>query len=205
MAGRFVVFAGVWRRLHYAAKCFYEPLLVAMVPGHNRFGTDGQLLLKAVNDSNTTQNISIVMRALTITGKEKKRWEFNVIADSGFVTKINSLNPQEIPDDCFLHWRWNDDQNMQLGQNEYWPMPYKNYQLPEPKVTIEEHNEGNKLLLKLTTDQPAFFVTINLGGRSVYSHNGFTLLPGEPREITVSKTLESERVPETGSYTIQHL
>ena len=47
-------YGGGWKLLHYAARRFYQPLLIAMVPGHSRFGTDGQLLLNAVNDTTDT-------------------------------------------------------------------------------------------------------------------------------------------------------
>ncbi len=200
-------YGGGWKLLHYAARRFYQPLLVTMVPGHSRFGTDGQLLLKAVNDTTSAQKLSIVMRALTVFGEEKKRWHFDINATPGSVSEIINLHPDEIPDHCFVYWQWNDSQGTQLGYNEYWLAPYKNYPLPKPNISfnIDEQHEGRNQVIELHTDAPAFFVTVNLGGQTVYTDNGFTLLPGEPKRIGVSKTLNSKQVPVVTGNTIQFL
>jgi len=202
-------YGGGWKLLHYAAQRFYQPLLVAMVPGHARFGTEGQLLLKAVNDTSESQQLSIVMRALTVLGEEKKRWQFDVTANADSVCEIINLNPDELPDQCFVYWNWSDQHGTELGQNEYWLAPYKSYPLPKPTITIDEkpreQSDGRNPVLELQTDVPAFFTTVNLGGQAVYTDNGFTLLPGEPKHIAIDKTLKSTCVPKLSGYTIQHL
>ena len=200
-------YGGGWKLLHYAARRFYQPLLIAMVPGHSRFGTDGQLLLKAVNDTTDTHKLSILMRALTVDGEEKKRWQFDAIAKPGAVSEINAFNPDDIPAHCFLYWQWQDNHGTPLGENEYWRAPYKNYQLPRPDISfsIEEQRNGDNQIIELHTDAPAFFVTLNLGGRNIYSDNGFTLLPGEPKRIAIDTTLASQTIPEIKGNTIQHL
>ena len=200
-------YGGGWKLLHYAARRFYQPLLITMVPGHSRFGTDGQLLLKAVNDTSDTHKLSILMRALTVNGEEKKRWQFDAIAKPGSVSKINAFNPDDIPAHCFLYWQWRDNHGTLLGENEYWLAPYKNYQLPKPDISfsIDDQRNGDSQIIELRTDAPAFFVTLNLGGRKIYSDNGFTLLPGEPKRIAINTTLASQTIPEIEGNTIQHL
>ena len=178
-----------------------------MVPGHSRFGTDGQLLLKAVNDTSDTHKLSILLRALTVGGEEKKRWQFDVIAKPGSVSEISAFNPNDIPANCFLYWQWQDNQGTLLGENEYWRAPYKNYQLPRPDISfsIEEQRNSDNQIIELHTDAPAFFVTLNLGGRNIYSDNGFTLLPGEPKRISINTMLATQHAPEVEGNTIQHL
>jgi beta-mannosidase len=196
-------YGGGWKLLHYTARRFYQPLLVAMVPGHQRFDTEGQYLLKVVNDTMTTETITVTARALTVTGTEQRRWQFTVAAEPGAVTTIHSF--ESVPPDCFLYWQWHDQHGNLMGDNEYWFTPYKNHQLPTPKIQLTESNDGDQKVFELQTDQPAFFVTINLGGNHVYSDNGFTLLPGEPKHIMVDRVLESERIPQLADITIQHL
>jgi len=145
-------YGGGWKLLQYAARRFYSPLMVAMVPGHGRFSTQGQLLLKVVND-------------LTV------------------------------PFDA--------DQQL-LGENEYWPAPYKEYSLAKPEIKVQ-HVLDDESTLELSTDKPAFFVTVNLGGDAVYSDNGFTLLPGLPKRLSVSRLLKNNRIPRLTGVTIQHL
>ncbi|OED36470.1 hypothetical protein AB833_28105 [Chromatiales bacterium (ex Bugula neritina AB1)] len=199
-------YGGGWKLLHYAAKRFYKPLLVAMVPGHSRFGTEGKLLLKAVNDQATAQPLTVEMRALSVDGEEKGCWDFSVNAMENAVTEIATITPEDIPEGCFLLWEWCDAQGQVLGENEFWPAPYKSYQLPEPTVSIKTiSGEGQQRSFELTTDKPAFFVTLNLGGREIYSSNGFTLLPGEPKRILVDRTIDNAHAPVLDGLEIQHL
>jgi beta-mannosidase len=75
------------------------------------------------------------------------------------------------------------------GEGEYWPKPYKDFNLPLPtiNVTVEPDSDGSVIVLE--ADKPAFFVTVELGGRHVWSDNGFTLLPNKPKKLYVQKTL----------------
>ncbi len=198
-------YGGGWKLLHYAAKRFYSPLLVAMVPGHKRFNTDGQLLLKVVNDNARSQDLSIEMRALTVDGEEQCHWDFTVMAAGNAVCNIAVLSPSEIPPGCFLHFEWCDDEGTVLGENEYWPAPYKKYQLPRASVQVTPVQDGKHSTLELSTDKPAFFVTVNLGGRAIYSDNGVTLLPGESRRISVVRELHSAQAPVLDGLVIEHL
>lgn len=198
-------YGGGWKLLHYAAKRFYSPLLVAMVPGHERFSTEGQLLLKVVNDNAPDQNITVRMRALTVQGEELQQWKYSVTAAANAVSQIAVFSPGELPENCFLIWEWCDSDDVLLGENEFWLAAYKSYQLPKPSISVENIEDGDKNILLLTTDKPAFFVTLNLGGNKVYSDNGFTLLPGQPKRISVDKTLESKFVPVPENLTVEHL
>ena len=92
-----------------------------------------------------------------------------------------------------------------MGKSEYWPQPYKNYAIQKPVINSEFRETSDGLECKLSTDVPAFFVTLELGGRRVWSDNGLTLLPGEPRVLKVVRELHSAYVPEVVAGEIQHL
>lgn len=198
-------YGGGWKLLQYAAKRFYAPLLVAMVPGHQRFSTDGQLLLKVVNDHHNDCAISVNLRALTVDGVEQQCWNYQVTAVANSADQIAVFTPSQLPENCFFIWKWFDSSGLLLGENEFWQAPYKHYDLPVPSVSVKPVEDEVGHYLELTTDKPAFFVTLNLGGQIVYSDNGFTLLPGEPKRLTVLKSLESKFVPVLDHLTIQHL
>ena len=57
----------------------------------------------------------------------------------------------------------------------------------------------------IETDRPAFFVTLELGGRRVWSDNGLTVLPGEPRRLRVTREIPGEGVPDAPTLSVQHL
>ena len=198
-------YGGGWKLLHYAARRFYQPVHVVMVPGHSRFGTEGHLLLKAINDTANEPELTIVLRALTVFGEERERRTFTVVAKDNAVTVIDTFSTLDMPADCFLHWHWTSTQGEYSGYNEYWLAPYKQYQLPQPNISIKKTTQNERSALELRTDAPAFFVTVNLGGQTVFSDNGFTLLPDEPRQIDIHHVLTSDHVPQLDGYCIQHL
>lgn len=198
-------YGGGWKLLHYAAKRFYSPLLVAMVPGHQRFSTENQLLLKVVNDDACDHRISITLRALTVDGEERQCWKYEVTATANSVNQVAVFSPDEIPEDCFLVWEWYDTEEVLLGENEFWLAPYKHYQLPVPLVSVTPGQDSAGHYLELQTDKPAYFVTLNLGGHQVFNDNGFTLIPDKPKRIAILKSLESGFVPVLDNLVIQHL
>jgi len=91
------------------------------------------------------------------------------------------------------------------GCNEYWLGPYKNYALPSPNIESSLSMVDGKECIVLTTDKPAYFVSVELGGKRVFSDNGFTLLPGEEKRLFVERVLSNKRIPAITNLTIQHL
>ena len=70
--------------------------------------------------------------------------------------------------------------------NEFFPVRYKEYQLPSPRIRKRIFKDENGVFhLELSTDKPAFFVFAEFRGiRAVFSDNSFTLLPDRPRDLT---------------------
>jgi len=77
--------------------------------------------------------------------------------------------------------------------------------LPKPTITLVEGSDSDGLFITLDTDKPAFFVSVELGGRRVWSDNGFTLLPGRPKTLRLLRTLTHEAVPNVVKHHIEHL
>ena len=125
------------------------------------------------------------------------------------VVDVLHINQDDIPPDCFLQVEWsngNDDVRGAFacsGSAEFWPKPYKSYQLPEAKVVAKQASDGQSVTL--TTDKPAFFVSLELGGNRVWSDNGFTLLPGQVRTLTLERELTNRRIPDSRVLHVQHL
>jgi beta-mannosidase len=194
-------YGGGWKLLHYAARRFFSPLHVAMVPGHERFGTAGTLALKAINDDHRAVMVEGKWQLLRVDGTVVSEQVFQARAVAAAVTTILSMDAASVPDDCFVHWVWTTDDG-HSGSNEYWLKPYKHFALPAPRVTVTRTDSDT---IEVSTDKPAYFVAINAGGREVLSDNGFTLLPGEPRRITVLRRLDNPHIPTIDGLTVSHL
>ena len=94
------------------------------------------------------------------------------------------------------------------GEAEWWPAPYRHFELATPEVScrvVAGDGASADTVLELAADRPAFFVTVELGGRRVWSDNGVTLLPGEPRRLRLLRTLGNPYVPEAAPLSIERL
>lgn len=200
-------YGGGWKLLHYAARRFYSPVLVAMVPGHSRFNTEGQLLLKVVNDHATDVQVDAELIGYDEQGNVYNRSSYSVKVAADGVQTLEVFSPTPSDTIAFYRWSWQSQVDGQTthGQNEYWLGPYKNYNLPIPSVTASLLHDADKTTVVLTTDKPAYFVSIDLGGNRIFSDNGFTLMPGEERIISVERVLGSQYAPVLTELQLQHL
>ena len=73
-----------------------------------------------------------------------------------------------------------------LGENDYFPQPYKAYDMPEARITSRWVTEDGAPVLVLKSDRPAVFVTATTDVPGYFSDNSVTLLPG--RETRLSFT-----------------
>ncbi len=194
-------YGGGWKLLHYAARQFFAPVHVAIVPGHERFDTHGKLLLNVVNDERVDVNSDIRLSVVTVDGATISSQQYQQSAIAASVTRVCELHKADVPENCYLSVTWTLADG-RTGSNEYWPRPYKDYQLPVPAIKVSQPDADT---IELSTDKPAYFVTLNLGGKDVYSDNGFTLHPDIPRRLTVGSRLKNPRIPTVDGLDIQHL
>ncbi len=215
-------YAGAWKLLHYAARRFYQPMLVVMVPENKKFGSDatrashntGQLLLKVVNDYMSALNIQVNITAHDIHGNALQTLTHTVNAPANSTLKLCDFGPDADEEIAFYRWVWSatadsasaGTQNYTIsGENEYWLKAYKNFTLPQPTIQHTAKTIDGQHVIELQTDKPAFYVTLNLGGHQIFSDNGFTLLPGELKQVVVNRELANQRVPRISELHIQHL
>ena len=216
-------YGGGWKLLHYAARRFYQDVMMMIVPverperGARDFmgavpSQDSQLMLRAVNDTAQPVTLHFEVLAIDMHGAHIKRWEAVVSVLSDSAKDVLPIANQDIPDGCFLSFNWRSEpadadfqSRVMAGEGEYWTQPYKHFDLPIPSISVVEEPGSDGKSITLHSDKPAFFVSVELGGRRVWSDNGFTLLPGRPKTITVVRELSHPAVPEVEQYSIEHL
>jgi len=138
-------YGGGWKLLQYAARRFYQPLLVAMVPGHERFETDGVWLLKVVNDHLRDIDVEVELNAYTACGELLKKSTLSKKVGADAVETLVSISTEDVEGIAYYRWKWrcSNDNNLS-GVNEYWFEPYKNYSLPKPTITSLTSVESGK-------------------------------------------------------------
>lgn len=204
-------YGGAWKLLHYAARRFYRDVMMMIVPvDRGALGDDSPLCLRAVNDQPATVDLAYQLEAVDMSGSVQKRWSGSCVVTQDSAIDVMTLELGDIPVSCFLSFHWGRNVGDAItdsiaGEGEYWSQPYKDFNLPVPaiNVSVEPGSDGSVIVLE--TDKPAFFVTIELGGRRVWSDNGFTLLPNKPRKLYLLKTLSHACIPDVPDYTIEHL
>jgi len=92
---------------------------------------------------------------------------------------LGDLRPSE-----FLFFSWRDKAGSLLGENDYFPQPYKAYEIPQAKVTSRWESSDAGPVLVLKTDKPALFVTATTDVPGYFSDNALTLLPGREARLT---------------------
>ena len=171
-------YGGQWKLLQYMAKRFYNPITVVAVP-------DGdQLILKAINDTGSKAAIELEVQAVDADGGAR------IIATATVKTNpdkaivatriaLDDLGPNE-----FLFFSWTGEDGKLLGENDYFPKPYKAYEIGEASVTAVWSSGDTGPVLTLTADRPAVFVTATVDVPGYFSDNAVTLLPGRECRLT---------------------
>jgi len=173
-------YGGQWKLLHYMAKRFFLPVNVVAVPDK----AGGDVILKGINDTATKAEVSLEVQAVDVGGTTRV-----VFTGKGAVSPdkagelariaLSDLKPSE-----FLFFSWRDKAGKLLGENDYFPRPYKAYDIPQAKVTSRWESSEAGPVLVLKSDKPAVFVTATTDVPGYFSDNAVTLLPGRESRLT---------------------
>jgi beta-mannosidase len=172
-------YGGQWKLLHYMAKRFFLPINVVAVPDE----VAGGLVLKGINDTAGKVDVNLEVLAVDIGGRSRTvftgRGNISPDASSELARiALDDLRPSE-----FLFFSWRDKAGRLLGENDYFPRPYKAYDLPAAKLSTKwEAGEGGPVLV-LKSDKPAMFVTATTDVPGYFSDNAITLLPGRETRL----------------------
>jgi len=173
-------YGGQWKLMHYMARRFYSLVNVVAVPDADNTG----LTLKAVNDSSLLINSHIVLTAVSMSGAMRTLWSGEAQIRPDAALPVTTLALSDLADDEFLSFSWTDDAGNLLGQNDYFPKPYKAYELPQPNISARWAEKEGAAVVTLESDRPSLFTTITVDAPGYFSDNAVTLLPGRPVELT---------------------
>jgi len=175
-------YGGQWKLLHYMAKRFFRPVNVVAVPDT----ATETLVLKAINDTATKAEIRLEVQAVDVAGKGRIVFtgKSNVSPDGA--VEVARIALADLRAGEFLFFSWADKAGKLIGENDYFPHAYKQYDLAPAKVTSRWETSEAGPVLVLKSDKPAMFVTATTTVPGYFSDNAVTLLPG--RETRLSFT-----------------
>jgi beta-mannosidase len=174
-----VEYGGAWKLLHYAARRFFAPVLLAAQL------KDGQVEVWLTNDLREPVRGRAVIAVVDFEGRTLMKEEHAVQApagSAGLVKKYTLAGLTQAPDAAFLLLTL--ERGGETVTNELFLTEPKRCAIPPAEVHVDVTEGENAFTLRLSVEKPAFYVSLTAGGiPGEFDDNGFTLLPGAPRVV----------------------
>jgi beta-mannosidase len=167
-------YGGQWKLLHYMAKRFYLPVNVVAVPD----AEGREIALRGINDTADKVEIRLEVLAVKVGGGERTLAEEKVKIGPDAAKTLETVKLKKLEADEFLYFAWTDLDGNLIGENDFFPKPYKAYEVEQPTIKASWSRSGSDAVLTLETDKPAFFVTATVDVPGYFSDNAVTLIPG---------------------------
>ncbi len=194
-------YGGKWKPLHYMARRFFAPVLLA---AHQT--REGLVEVWLTNDTRAPVKAKATLQVMNFAGKVLKK-----IPLEGRAPKLGAKLQKrfalaeltEDPDNTFLVLRLKHGGTQ---RNTHFFAPWKRSDLAQARVHATSKKDGEVYRVTVTTDKPAFFVTLNVDGvPGEFDDNCFTLLPREKRELAFTPKSAVPHKTFAAALTVNHL
>ncbi len=194
-------YGGQWKLLHYMAKRFFTPINVVVVPV-----ADG-LEFRAINDTSEPERIRLEILAVDAMGGVRRLQSVAADTSPDGAVVAARIDLAALGTNEFLSFSWTAQNGTRLGENDYFPKPYKAYDLAAATVTATWSGTDAAPVLTLATDKPALFVTATVDAPGYFSDNALTLLPEHPVSLSLTPRLGATPALDAlaGSLRLRHL
>ncbi len=178
-----IEYTGKWKILHYSAKKFYQPIHIVV------FSKDNYSTIEVWGINDTSQHfVSLLnIRLIEFSGKiiEKNQHQIKLNSETATLIKVYDAKI-DLPlskEKCFLYLS-TETQSLHLENTFFFTQP-KHCEIEPAAIKYEIQTTTSSIFsIKLTTDKPAFFVTLELSDiKGKFSDNCFTLLPNLTKAI----------------------
>ena len=172
-------YGGGWKLLHHAAKRFYNPISVSVIPKGDEFQC------VAINDSVENIHLDLTVEAINSNGGMRKLGQTTSNVSTLENCTLMTIAQSDIAAEEMLYLTWNSpDQPQGSGCDVFAPRPFKSYDLIHPDLTCEVDHTGEIYQLTLRSKAPAHFVSVEPSFPGRLSNNGMTVLPDRPQVLT---------------------
>jgi beta-mannosidase len=195
-------YSGKWKLLHYTARQAYAPITAIALQK-----SAANVELYVVSDEARKFEGTLGIEILDLTGKVLSREEKKVTLDDAGSLLVDTLDLAKLPlakNECFLRLELNG-QGVSIENVHLFDAP-KRYELPKASVRTEVTYQGDQPVVTVSTDQPAFFVTLEALGVAGHFDDGCTLvLPGRPKRIAFHARGSLDRASFEKGLLVEHL
>jgi beta-mannosidase len=178
-----IEYSGKWKLLHYAIKDAFAPVSVTV------YEKNDICRVFVMNDTSKSLDAFVQLQFLGFDGKPVQKTEsIHISVGADKVVKAGEFRADELActvSDCFIYAELNastKEGKEYDAQDTFFLSAYKQCPLRKATVTARTLYEDKSICtILLTTDVPAFFVSLDTEGLpGTFSRNMFTLLPGKP-------------------------
>ena len=209
-----IEYGGKWKLLHYAAKRFFAPVLLAAIPvdAHGAaLATEDEPAagwdICLVNDRRRAIRGDLSVRVMGFDGTAyHTQNQHEVSIDPESSTRLHRLSAEDLGADrtsCFGLFEWSESGG-EPGRNtttaQVFFAPPKSCRTGLPEIVADANRTGQGFSITLSTDVPAFDVALDPGDQpGRFTDNMLTLVPGEPVTISWIPADGSPGVDEIGN------
>jgi beta-mannosidase len=173
---------GTWKALHYYAKRFYNPVLVAPID-------DGKMLkIYGISDLDLPVDAELYVGLFTYGGKMIQEGKSDVRLEPRTSSVLLSKSLEELkhnlpPEEVYLYCELRRGK-AKLSSNLFHFCALKRVSLPEPEIKTDVTERDGKPVVRLETNLLAKNVYLSVPGlKGRFDDNFFDLVPGRVYEV----------------------
>jgi beta-mannosidase len=167
---------GGWKILHHAARRFFEPVTVLVVPD------DGVLRVLAVNDTAAPVTVEADFQAVSLDGRQRPLGSARAEVGTDAAVPLFTAEVAAIGPDAMFGWRWRASDG-RSGRDIVPVVRHKALDLPDPGLVLTTRVEDGLVRARLSSTAVSFFATLEADRPGRFSAAGVPVLPGENVEI----------------------
>ncbi|MBN1698029.1 MAG: glycoside hydrolase family 2 protein [Spirochaetales bacterium] len=172
---------GKWKLLHYMARRFFAPVVPVFAARH--IPDAGELLI--LSDCPFPVSMSLTVSLYDFSGKCLHEETHDITIEGPGTESVTDLDARLLPDkpeNIFLVLTLTGGEK--TIENTFMFRPFKDCSIRKAAVDFSVVEEKEAIVVDLSTDVPAFFVSLDAEGiPGVFGDNCFTLLPGRGKRI----------------------
>lgn len=181
-----VEYGGRWKQLMYHAKHFFEPQAISFMEESDRY------LLYFINDLPNDSDVSFSIRFIRWDGSCAHEIRESRTCKPLKAEILHTLYKDKLPVDsktCFMYAQATVNRKKITCFILF--DVYKNCSYLKPNISTKFSFKDNQTLIEVSTDKPAFFVTLEHENVRVFSDNSFVLLPNENKIVECEGKINS--------------
>ncbi len=199
-----IEYGGKWKQLMYHAKRFYAPVISTVFTEDNK-----KTVLCTSSDLKSDADVTVNVQAFDCDGTlhDSKVYKMKLDAGAAATHKDFALLPEDSPLFYEITTEYVSNGKKCVHRNTYFPVKFKSMPMRESNVSVKVTAQSEKCFeIELTTDYPAFFVTLDATGiPGVFSDNSITLLPGEKRKLLFMSGRDTDADSVAAAIELKHL